>query len=265
MANVLIVLLIIAVVVGPVLYYQRPRPGALPGPRPGGPLGSYPGGQVYGPGPFGQPRQLTPPTNAPMSLDEYEASRAALEQDITTFGTELRDLDLEVVGKELSAEANADYTRALDAYDGAKTQMGRIQYVDDLKRVAEILEEGRYSVACVQSRVAGRPIPERRAPCFFDPGHGPSVADVSWAPPGGAARDVPACAADAQRVRLGADPSIRMVGYGGQLQPYWENRAYAPYAQGYYGRYGLDPTIKSLASSALVIGGLGLLFGLLDD
>src|SRR3712207_7562347 len=42
--------------------------------------------------------------------------------------------------------------------------------------------------------------------CFFDPRHGPSARDVEWAPPGGAPRLVPACAADAVRIEDGEDP-----------------------------------------------------------
>ena len=46
------------------------------------------------------------------------------------------------------------------------------------------------------------PLPAKRPPCFFNPAHGPSSQNVEWAPPGGVARDVPACPADAERVPL---------------------------------------------------------------
>src|SRR5918996_374258 len=66
-------------------------------------------------------------------------------------------------------------------------------------------EDGRHAIACVRARVAGEPLPTRRPPCFFDPRHGPSVADVPYVPPDGVERDVPACALDVERVRAGAD------------------------------------------------------------
>lgn len=213
----------------------------------------------YAQGPYGQQYQPA------LTQESLEASKEALEDDITTYGGELRDLDLEVVGRELSAEANDDYTRALDAYDGAKTQLENAYSAADLKRVAEILEEGRYSVATVKARVNNQPLPERRPPCFFDPSHGPSVTDIMWSPQGGAPRKVPACAHDAQRVRLGNAPSIRMVGQAGQLVPYWDNQAYSPYVQGYYSRYDMDPAIRGLTQGALMIGGFSLLMGLLDS
>ena len=163
-------------------------------------------------------------------------ARAALDEDITTFGGELRDLDLDVVGRELDAAA-----------------------------AAEILEDGRFAVACVKARVNGHPLPEKRPPCFFDPAHGPSTQNVRWAPPGGAVRDVPACAADVQKVTTGLDPSIRLVPMGARQVPYWENQQYAPWAQGYYGRYGMDPALRQITHGALMIGGFSLLMGLLDD
>ncbi|GAA4898978.1 hypothetical protein GCM10025789_16260 [Tessaracoccus lubricantis] len=196
-----------------------------------------------------------------------QASRDAVNADITTFGEQLRDLDLDVVGRPLDAAAQADYGTALDAYDGAKQQLERAQSNADVKRIAEILDGGRYAIACVRARVNGEPVPEHRPPCFFDPAHGTSVENVQWAPPGGAMREVPACAADAQRVRTGNDPSIRMVHAGPQMMPvpYWEDPQQAAWAQGYYGRYGADPVMRQITTGALMIGGFSLLMGLLDD
>lgn len=225
------------------------------------------GGYRQHPSPFGQAVGFVQqPFGDPSErMLMSQASREAIDRDITTFGEELRDLDLAVVGLPLDEAAQADYTKALDAYDGAKNQLASARTNADVKRIAQIMEEGRYSVACVRARATGLPAPERRPPCFFDPAHGVSVANVSWAPPGGAAREVPACAADAQRVRTGNDPSIRMV-YAGQRQvPYWEDRQHAAWAQGYYGRYGADPALRSITQGALMIGGFSLLMGLLDD
>src|SRR6476619_3270943 len=93
-------------------------------------------------------------------------------------------------------------------------------------------------MACVRARVAGEPLPTRRPPCFFDPRHGLSVADVSWTPPGGTQREVPACALDAERVRAGAEPDVRQVMVGSRRVPYWQGgRAYQPYAAGYFGAF----------------------------
>ncbi|MEV4002669.1 hypothetical protein [Actinomadura sp. NPDC049753] len=46
------------------------------------------------------------------------------------------------------------------------------------------LDEGRHALACVDARLAGRPMPPRRSLCFFDPRHGTSVDRLSWIPEG---------------------------------------------------------------------------------
>ena len=160
-------------------------------------------------------------------------------EDITAFGEDLQELDLEMSGHELDAGANADYQRALDAYESARVAGDSITQPDDIRHITEIIEDGRYAVACVRARVAGESLPTRRPPCFFDPRHGLSVADVPYMPPDGVERDVPACALDAERIRAGADPDVRKVMVGAQRVPYWQGgRAYEPYAMGYFGAFG---------------------------
>ena len=116
----------------------------------------------------------------------------------------------------------ADHQRALDAYEDAKQSAEAIRRPEDAKHVTEILDDGRYAIACVRARVDGTPLPTRRPPCFFDPRHGPSVVDVRWAPPGGALREVPACALDSERVLAGAEPHSRQVLVGSARVPYWQ-------------------------------------------
>lgn len=177
---------------------------------------------------------------------ELERQRAELApvqkltaEDITALGVELQALDLDLAGRELGPGENADYQRALDAYEAAKSAADAMTRPDDVRHVTEILEDGRYAIACVRARVAGDPLPLRRPPCFFDPRHGLSVTDVPWTPPGGATRDVPACALDAERVRAGAEPDARMVMQGSQRVPYYQGGpAYQPYARGYFGAFG---------------------------
>ncbi len=175
-------------------------------------------------------------------------------EDITAFGVDLQDLDREMAGHELDPGANADYQRALDAYESAKSSGDALSRPEDVKHVTQIIEDGRYAVACVRARVHGEPLPTRRPPCFFDPRHGPSVADVLWTPPGGTRRDVPACALDAERVTAGADPDVRQVMVGPRRVPYWQGgRAYQPYAAGYFGAF----TPMDWMFAGLVFGGLG--------
>jgi hypothetical protein len=174
-----------------------------------------------------------------ISSAELESVKRTADEDITKFGEELQDLDLDMVGKDLGDGARQDYQRALDSYEAAKEAVGKVTEAEQIKHVIEILEDGRYAMACVRARVNNEPLPQRRPSCFFNPQHGPSVVDVMWSPPGGAPREVPACAADAERVRAGAEPDVRKVMVGPQRVPYWEaGPAYSPYAQGMFGALG---------------------------
>lgn len=201
---------------------------------------------------------------------EVEPVKRLAEEDVTALGVELQDLDVDLAGEELDPGANADYQRALDAYESAKTAAAGLTRAEDVRHVTEILEDGRYATACVRARVAGEPLPQRRPPCFFDPRHGLSVADVPWTPPGGASRDVPACALDVERVRAGAEPDIRKVMVGSRRVPYWQGgRAYQPYAQGYFGAFGpMDWMFMGMLFGGGFDGlgeGLGDMFGGIGD
>ena len=192
---------------------------------------------------------------------ELEPVKKLAFEDVTALGVELQDLDLELAGKPLDVGANADYQRALDSYDSAKTAADAITRPEQVRDVTTILDDGRYAMACVKARVAGDPLPTRRPACFFDPRHGLSVADVPYAPSGGAERQVPACALDAERVRAGADPDVRQVMVGTRRVPYWEGgRAYRPYAAGYFGGFGpLDWVFMGFMFEGMGdgLGGLG--------
>ncbi|MCX2968092.1 MULTISPECIES: hypothetical protein [Streptomyces] len=166
---------------------------------------------------------------------ELEKLRVVVDEDITAFGEELDRHDLDPAAPGTTEAMREDYTRALDCYDAAKRKMADARHPADVRPVTETLGEGRFALAVLAARRAGRPLPEARPPCFFDPRHGPSVTDVHWAPPGGTARDVPACQADADRLARGDEPEARMVDTEHGARPYWNaGPAYAPWAGGYF-------------------------------
>ncbi|MYR47065.1 hypothetical protein [Streptomyces sp. SID5910] len=165
-----------------------------------------------------------------------ERLRVVVDEDITAFGEELDRLDFHPAEPGADDAMRADYERALDAYDQAKTYMADARRPEDVRSVTEALEDGRFSLAQLSARRQGKPLPERRPPCFFDPRHGPSVADATWTPPGGATREVPVCAADRARLSDGLDPMVREVDTDQGRRPYWDaGPAYGPWAGGYFG------------------------------
>ncbi|MGW0736837.1 hypothetical protein [Streptomyces sp. NPDC002851] len=168
--------------------------------------------------------------------DALEKLRVVVDEDITAFGEELDRLDFHPGEPGATDEMRTDYEHGLDAYEKAKSIMGAAQHPGDVRGVTQTLEDGRFSLAVLDARREGRPLPERRPPCFFDPRHGPSVTDARWAPELGTPRDVPVCAADKARIDDGEDPAVRTVETEYGRRPYYDaGPAYAPWAGGYFG------------------------------
>ncbi|MDQ8701920.1 hypothetical protein RCO28_05370 [Streptomyces sp. LHD-70] len=162
--------------------------------------------------------------------------RVVVDEDITAFGEELDRLDFHPSEPGATDEMRTDYEHALDAYDKAKSLMGQAERPEDVRGVTEAIEDGRFALAVLAARREGRELPVRRPPCFFDPRHGPAVADMSWAPEGGTPRDVPVCAADRTRIEEGEDPAVRTVDTPTGRRPYYEaGPVYGPWAGGYFG------------------------------
>ncbi|WP_406725347.1 hypothetical protein WJ438_12745 [Streptomyces sp. GD-15H] len=165
-----------------------------------------------------------------------EKLRVVVDEDITAFGEELDRLDFHPGEPGADDAMRADYERALDSYEQSKRLMDAAGRPEDVRAVTQAVEDGRFALARLDARRVGRSLPERRPPCFFDPRHGPSVADAVWTPPGGTDREVPVCAADRTRLAEGHDPAVREVDTDMGRRPYWEaGPAYGPWAGGYFG------------------------------
>jgi hypothetical protein len=119
---------------------------------------------------------------------EWEEVRASAQDDLVALGDDIRALDVDIQMPDVSADAKQRYEQALEAYQRASEIFDRAKHPEDLAPMTETLEEGRYAMAYAKALLEGKDPPERRAPCFFDPRHGPSTEDVEWAPPGGSPR-----------------------------------------------------------------------------
>ncbi|MEZ5186644.1 MAG: hypothetical protein R2720_12940 [Candidatus Nanopelagicales bacterium] len=168
------------------------------------------------------------------------AVKTTIDEDITAFGESLDSVDSQAISSE---QDSTDWLAALDQYDKAKKASDAMRTPADAALVTEALDEGRFRVACVQARLVGEPVPERRPPCFFDARHGLSVKDVQYTPVGTTqSREVPACAACSALIDDGLDPEVRLVAASsGVRQPYWQaGPEYGGYASGYYQGSGMD-------------------------
>ena len=196
---------------------------------------------------------------------EWEEVRAAAQDDLVTLGDDIRSLDVDIQMPGVGEDAKTRYGMAVEAYQRASQIFDRAKRPEDLAPVAETLEEGRFAMTATKALLEGKPVPERRPPCFFDPRHGPSTEEVQWAPPGGAPRDVPACAADAIRVREGFNPHGRQVTVNGRQMDYWNApRHYGPYAGGFFNGFGGGGLMNTLLMGSALGAGLGLGESLVD-
>jgi len=131
--------------------------------------------------------------------DSVEERAALAREDVTRLGEELDAADPPLTDPAVAAHVQA----ALDAYADASRRVDALTTDDELRQLGQVADYARWQLACAQARLAGDPPPIRRLPCFVDPGHGISVADVSWAPPGGRLRPVPVCRACYDRLTDG--------------------------------------------------------------
>jgi hypothetical protein len=190
---------------------------------------------------------------------EWDEVRASAEEDLVALGEDIRSLDVDIQMPQASDEAKQRYEQALEAYQRASQTFDRAKRPEDLAPVSETLEEGRYAMSAAKAVLEGKAPPERKPPCFFDPRHGPSVEEVEWAPPGGAMRPVPACAADALRIKEGFEPHGRQVMVNGRPTNYWNApRQYGPMMGGYFNGFGGGGLLNTLLVGSALGAGLGL-------
>jgi hypothetical protein len=167
--------------------------------------------------------------------DVLDQMRRLADEDVTVFGEQLQRLDRTLAGRPLDADGQQDYQTALDAYERGKWDAPRMEHPDEISRLVDTLASGRYALACVHARIEGRPRPELRVPCFFNPQHGPSARDVMWTTTRRGTRIVPACSRCAAQLAAREKPEVLTVEIGSRRVPYWEAGAsLSPYGRGYF-------------------------------
>lgn len=170
------------------------------------------------------------------AVRRWQSVRRVAEEDVTQLGQQIAATP---VPQSMDADAARDFEDALAAYERAKEALASSAHPDDLQWVSRSLDDGRFALARLEARAAGRELPTRRPPCFFDQRHGLSVADAQWAPPGGALRDVPVCAACQARLADGLDPETRTVETASGRRPYYDaGPEFGPWARGWYAASG---------------------------
>jgi uncharacterized membrane protein YgcG len=168
---------------------------------------------------------------------ELREAKSAAQDDLIALSTALTDrrADVSVRG---SPEAAQEQAAALSAYDRGTAAIDAARRASDMGAVSRAIGEGQYRLACAGAVAAGRPRPDRRPSCFFDPRHGMSVSDGYWTPAaGGPGRAVPVCVACAHKLEQGIEPDMRKVEVGGAPVSYVD----AGFAPAYWGGFGFGP------------------------
>jgi uncharacterized membrane protein YgcG len=168
---------------------------------------------------------------------ELKEVKSAAQEDLIALsaGVTGHDADVSIRNNQEAAE---EQDAALSAYERGTAALDAAKRVKDMGAVSRAIAEGQYRLACSEALAAGRPRPERRPSCFFDPRHGMSVSDAYWMPAaGGPGRDVPACSACAHKLEQGIEPDMRKVEANGVPVSY-VNAGFAP---AYWGGYGFGP------------------------
>ena len=190
-----------------------------------------------------------------VAAEELEAIIRMADEDTTLLGEQLSALGRSTEGIALDEQAREDYQGAFDAYESAKRAVPRLAGPGEVSVVVDTLTTGRYLLACVRAALDGRSRPEMRAPCFFNPQHGPSVREVRYTIPGGhGTRTVPTCAQDAARIEAGENPKIRKVWVHGAETAYWQaGEPVLPYGRDWFTTGMIEAQNNQLDN----LGGLG--------
>ena len=167
--------------------------------------------------------------------EQLAEAQAVAQDDLIALNKAITDHDHDV-SIASSPDAVAEQAAALDAYERGTRALDAARRPADMGAVSRSIAEGRYRLACAEAVAHGDPKPGRRPMCFFDPRHGMSVADVSWAPPdGGPSRDVAVCVDCERIINRGDQPEMRTVQDRSGSRVVYVNSGFAP---AYWGGFG---------------------------
>ena len=150
------------------------------------------------------------------AADELRIARRLMAAEVAAFGDELS------AARAVDTHVLTDHEVALGRFELAQEALRTATTADEVSRVEQVLNDGRFSLACLLAARDGVAPPRRRDPCFFNPRHGPAAHDVPWTPLGGAARSIAVCGLDQGRLERGEEPATRLIRVGDRYLPWHE-------------------------------------------
>ncbi len=177
-------------------------------------------------------RRSGAPAASPRPADPAEL-RAPLSQEIEEVRQQISRTEGAAGASDQAAPRIAAARQALDQAHGRLMTMATPA---DVQAVTSSLADARYELSAASAVREGRPAPERTAPCFVDPRHGPSVTTRLY-PPSGIPTPVPVCAACDAALAGGTTPAARSLLLGGTPRYAWMPYGVAWwYLMGYWGQ-----------------------------
>src|SRR5690349_11335691 len=110
---------------------------------------------------------------------ELKEAKVAAQDDLLALSDRLTDRHADVSIQD-NRDAAEEQRAALAAYERGTAALDAATRAKDMGTVSRAIAEGQYHLACADACADGRPRPERRPSCFFDPRHGMSVRDGCW-------------------------------------------------------------------------------------
>jgi hypothetical protein len=173
-----------------------------------------------------------------LAAHDLHVVEAVAREDLAQLDRSLRGLELTLFTDGRDPQADDDFRGVMEAREAAAAALADAQRADDLSAVTSALGAGQQALARGLARHAGEEVPEPRPPCTFNPNHGPSTTEITWAAAGDEERTIRVCAQDARRVSAGGVPDARMVHDGHRLVPWFRaDRTFAPYVEGWWGEH----------------------------
>ena len=155
--------------------------------------------------------------------------REVARDDVIALGEEIRALDLDIEMPDVDPEAKQHYGLAVERYQRAEQALDGARRPEDLRAGLGAARGGPLGDGGGAGADGGQAGARAARAVLLRPAPRAVGEDVEWAPPGGEPRPVPACAADAVRIRDGEDPETRQVSVNGRDVPYWQaGPAYGP-------------------------------------
>ena len=118
----------------------------------------------------------------------------------------------------------ASWQQADTLYRAGRAALREAETVEDVLTLQDSLVRAFFHLSRSDALAAGEDPPSRSDPCFFNPQHGPAVAEVAWAPHGSPPVSTAVCRDDATRIESGLAPRFRQISLGGATVAFHEVR-----------------------------------------